>query len=233
MTLKYDRLKYRQEGILYSYIRKLTKNRSMLVKYLHGYPEYTPPYKQESIDLSVSQAKDNFEYFMKVKSDRIVFISKLLSTFSLNINPEKVDRDSLLRLDEWAYQQWPAIYDKYLARDGLFLFTFNNTKLLKIRSMLLDLSILLGECYLNLCPNSKWYLDSGLESSDEQRGSCNRIVIIETKELNQKDEWNYKLDIEAHVFGHFELQTKTNNLLLVDQKMGYVLSKPVLDILKN
>ncbi len=96
----------------------------MLVKYLQDYPEYSPPYKQKSIDLSESQAKDNFEYFMKVKSDRINFICKLLSTFSLNINPEKVDRDSLLRLDEWAYQQWPAIYDKALARSGMYLFSF-------------------------------------------------------------------------------------------------------------
>ncbi len=97
--------------------------------------------------------------------------------------------------------------------------------------MLFDLSILLGECYLNLCPNAKWYLDLSLERGDEQRGSCNRIVILETKELNHKNEWNYELDIEAHVFGHFELQTKANNLLLVDQKIGYVLSKPVLDVL--
>lgn len=233
MTLRYNRLKNRQEGIAHLLIRKMTKNSSPLVKYLHDYPQYTPPFKEESINLSSSQAEENFEYFNKVKSDRLVVIKQLLSSFSLEINPKEVDKESLLSLDEWAYQQWPAIYDKSLAIHGMYTFTFKNKNLLKIRSMLFDLGILLGESYLNLCPNAKWYLDAGLESGDEQRGTCNRIIILETKKAKQEDDWDYYFDIEDHVFGHFTCQTKANTLLLVDQKMGKVLSKPILDLLKS
>lgn len=182
--MKYDRLKYRKEGRFQTLIRKITKKNSALVKYLHEYPPYTPPHKGDSIELSNTQAKENFRYFKKVKSDRINLIIQLLSKLSLEINPEKINKDTLLRLDEWAYQQWPAIYDQTLARNGIFSFTFNNS-LLKIRSMLFDLSILLGECYLNLCPNAKWFLDLGLEDGDEQRGSYNRVIILETKKTQE------------------------------------------------
>jgi len=57
MTQQYDRLIYRQEGLLKSLIKKTTNNSSVLVKYLHDYPAYSPPHKGNSIDLSVDQAE--------------------------------------------------------------------------------------------------------------------------------------------------------------------------------
>lgn len=223
----HERLKYRDTSLARQLLNKWYGPANLLKKALKDYPLYRPPYPGNPRELIETQALDNYDYFMGVRSERLGLILELLNRFDIHIDPTKPEREGLLALDTWAYQQWPNLYHKPLA--GMGVPDFNQApSLLAIRSLLFDVALLLGECYLRLSPEAQWYMDTSKASQIEQRASNFRMVVLLPPIPSKGSGWFNLLDIEKHVFYHYRMQGRSLDTIRVDQHVGKVLSEPVL-----
>lgn len=232
MSIVYDRLKYRSDTINSLFVNKLFGYGQQLKKYLKTYPEYMPPHAGLSAQLLTSQAEENYEYFEQEKPKRIALVQELLSRFSVHIDYYKPDRHTLMLLDAWAYQQWSSIYHSSLVNNNVYSFSCGSKQRV-VRSLLFDLGILLGECYLSLQDQAHWFLDIRTYAKENQLSSYNRVVIkpYPTEQLSEDD--YHIIDMEAQVFFHYGLQNKSAPIILADQKIGRVLAEPVLALLSD
>lgn len=223
----HERLKYRDTSLARQLLSKWYGPASLLKKTLKDYPIYRPPYPGNPRRLVETQALDNYDYFMQVKTERLALVSELLDRFDVQVNPSHPRREDLLTLDAWAYQQWPNLYHKSLA--GMVVPDFDQASpLLPIRSLLFDVALLLGECYLTLSPEAQWYMDTSKASQVEERPSNFRMVVLLPPIPRPESGWFNLLDIEKHVFYHYRMQGRSLDNIRVDQRVGKVLSEPVL-----
>ncbi len=228
----HNRLKYRSENIWVTIAHQLIGNSSKLKKILSRYPVYTPPYPGESSILSRSEGRENFRYFEKVKNNRMTLITDILADFDLYIDYKKPDQNSLLQLDGWAYQQWPSMVRRKIVKSDVHSFSLKSNYA-AIRSFLFDISIFIGECYLSINPNARWFLDDTIFSKEDERTSCNRIIILLPSEESHAENWLNIFDVEAHVFFHYSLQKNSISMIDLDKNIGRVLTEPLLDELNN
>ncbi len=223
----YDRFKYRQSGLVQSLLHKFGSAATQLKKTLTDYPVYAPPNQGVAAMLTPEQAQANQVYFYQEKSRRLTLIKNLLQSFDITLNTNNPNEHALMQMDAWAYQQWPAVYHPSLVTSHVYSFNFAGSET-QVRSMLFDVGLALGECYLSLTEGARWFLDTSELSAAEQRPSVNRMVILLPPKPGQSEGWHDVLDMEAQVFYHYSLQTKAQPLLAVDQKTGRVLAEPVL-----
>ena len=203
--------------------------------------EYHPPHKSKPCDLSLDQARENHTFLMDSLPQRIECIRTLLVEFSLQLNHETLSKDAIVALDAWAYQYWGAIYSKKLYQEIRFGYPFNfQGRDLAVRSMILDVALLIGEIYLVKNVKAKWELDETGSDSHEQPTTYHRTVMSVRSVKEDKDILNnlheYEgsfgprtLDLEAQTAYHFGYQRKNDALILMDQKMGNILGKPLLE----
>ena len=228
MALKYDRVKYRSESLLGKWFNYLSGDSRLLKKFLSDYPVYVPPHPSEAGKLSLAQANENFQFFENEKSSRLQLIVELLKKFELALDYQKPQEQTLLQLDAWAYQQWASIYHKSIDKVGVYRFDLTGYDG-QIRSFLFDMAILLGECYLSLNSIARWSIDTKDKSSE----TFNRVVVSVPAPTDGSESVARLLDIETHVFFHYRSQCKSKLSILTDQKIGRVLSEPVLALLKK
>ena len=232
MNSEHDRLKYRREGAGNFLNRLLKSDSRQLKKMLAGYPKYSLPHPGICRSLSVKQATENFQFFEQQKKHRLVAISDLLGKFDISIDNAKPDKHSLLLLDAWAYQQWGAIYDSTIKKNKMYSFIQDEPQV-RMRSLLFDTSVLLGECYLSLNNAARWHLDSSESSKGAGRTTYNRVVILLPPEENQSSDRSKLLDMEENVFYHYAAQKSSNGVIDAEQKIGRVLAEPVIKLIEE
>jgi len=226
-----ERLKYRDTHPARQWFDRHYGPASRLKKAMKAYPAYRPPHPAPSTLLTEQQALANYEYFQNNKAVRMRRVLDLLETFNVRVNPTAPERCDLLALDAWAYQQWPGIYEESLTHSVTQGFDQTGFTL-TIRSLLFDISVLLGECYLSLNTEACWFLDTSSTSAREVRSSWNRIVIWLPPIPGQEAGWHSVLDMEEHVRYHYRMQRQSLDTIRVQQRIGKILSEPVLATLK-
>ena len=238
VTESMDRLRFKKNKFS-ALINKLEQRK--LAKLLDQYPKYHPPHKSKPCDLSLDQARENHAFLMDSLPRRIEYIQTLLAEFSLHLDHETLSRDSIFALDAWAYQYWGVVYSKKLFQDIYFGYPFNfQGRDLAVRSMILDVALLIGEIYVAKNVKAKWELDETGSDSHEQSTEYHRTVmsvrsVEEDKEiLNNLHEYEGSfgprtIDLEAHTASHFGSQHYNDALILMDQKMENILGKPLLE----
>jgi hypothetical protein len=198
-----------------------------LKRLLNDYPVYFPPHPGPCRNLLLDQALKNYKFFEQEKSHRLAVLSELLDLFEIIIDTQNPERHSLMLLDAWAYQQWEGVFIPALLKSNIYTFPTEG-EIAHVRSLLFDISILLGECYLSLSHKSEWFLDVSNQSKDDEMSSFNRVIIKQ----EPRDTNNF-IDMEAQVFFHYGLQKKNPALIEADQKTGRILAEPVISLMKD
>lgn len=227
MNSTLERLKFRSSGFTQLFFNGALGKTSVLKKKLHAYPSYNPPFPDTPANLSLEQAQQNFAYFLANKNQRVTMVLDLLGEFGIELAVNSPDRKVLHQMDEWAYQQWPAIYQERLANNVDFNFLQTGFEQ-RIRSFLFDISVVLGECLLSTCPGANWVIGEKISTEEEQPIVCNRIVILQSTTADSLPFPNYQ-DMEAQVFYHYRQQVKSNELITADYRIGRVLGEAILN----
>jgi hypothetical protein len=199
--------------------------RRNFVKEISNYDVYLPPHSGDAQGLTTQQAQENFSFFNEQKSTRLRIIQTVLANYDLHIDHQKPDRREMLGLDGWAYQLWPGIFREHLWKKNVYSFDFRGIEL-NIRSLLFDVSVLLGECFINATKSSQWIVDCSDESRNKDAISFNRIVILETLPDEYAGKRDPVYDVESHVFYHYGAQKHSDLSKNTDKKMGEIVGFP-------
>jgi hypothetical protein len=134
--------------------------RLWLRRALRGYPLYDPPHKVEEYLLSREKADENFEYFMRVREERVAYFKNWLRRdFYVAIT---ADENGVRELNRWG--------NRYA---GLLLVTDGNGRVTRSyftydppwvgegagHNVLFDMGITLGEFMIANCPKLHWDVD--------------------------------------------------------------------------
>lgn len=130
---------------------------------LHDYPIYDPPHKAEERVLPDDKARENFQYFMDVRQERVRhFTSWLASKFDVEASLERKGIEDTL---EWAADYIPIIMPsddfwqtclvfKTYAKPWSGEYTGANA--------FFDFGAMLGEAFIRHRPNLRWQMEWSL-----------------------------------------------------------------------
>ena len=136
-------------------VRKLDKRR--LWDALREYPEYTPPFRGESIKRR--HAEQNFQFFMDQRATRLDYLRRFLSSFRVDL---ALEQESLPPIDRWLLR-----YGGYLLPErGVAITAFEEFEPRFINefaglNIVNDISIFAGEYVVKYNPTTKWGLFTG------------------------------------------------------------------------
>jgi hypothetical protein len=152
-------------------------------KSLRAYPPYAAPFVGDPLTFTDAQARANLAYLLAHKPSRIGILLDYLASEGVPVGALAVGSDdatALAALRQWALRAWPALatpattrFDDWRTsrRDGPQI----------VHSMLMDLSILLGERMLARCPGYAWDVDLDPERRDDEEISYGRCVVMKPK----------------------------------------------------
>ena len=89
-----------------------------LPRLLASYPPYLTPHPGDARLLSLAQCRENLQYLLDVREQRLQLAAELLGHFGIDLRagPEAEDpREFLAALDQWARTEWPTAYRPSLA----------------------------------------------------------------------------------------------------------------------
>jgi hypothetical protein len=140
--------------------RSLKKRKERLERALPEYPPYDPPHKVEERLLSRMEATQNFDYFMRVRLDRLAYFRTWLEQqFGFKIS---FDEPGVRELSRWGNEYAGFLLPKgpgghptmsYFDYDPPW--TAENAGL----NVLFDMGITFGEAIVANCPNVHWDID--------------------------------------------------------------------------
>ncbi|MBN3792228.1 hypothetical protein [Burkholderia sp. Ac-20353] len=127
---------------------------------LRDYPVYDPPHKVEERLLSKEQARENFDYFMSVRVQRVAHFQRWLHCyFRVNLTP---NRQGVRRLNQWANKYagllLPIGSDGH-PTDTYFDYQPSWTGDCAGCNVVFDMGIAMGESIIAQCPNLHWDVD--------------------------------------------------------------------------
>jgi len=129
---------------------------------LKGYPAYSPPHLRSEIELPLSNAKENFDYFLQQRPLRLRSFHEVMKTFNVNAT---TDDGGLAAVSKW-----------FLRYGGLLLY-FRRHSTITGRAFVeydppwigehiginfvWDLATYVGECVIQRRPSAHWALNTG------------------------------------------------------------------------
>jgi hypothetical protein len=124
------------------------------------YPLYDPPQKVEERLLTRDRAEENFEYFMRVRQQRVAYLRDWLrSHFRVTVT---LDKKGIGELSRWARKYAGLLLVRGSdGRPTLSFFTYHpswtaeNTG----HNILFDVGIIFGDAIISNCPNLRWEID--------------------------------------------------------------------------
>ncbi len=127
---------------------------------LRGYPLYDPPHKVEERLLSREKAQENFDYFMRVRLDRLAYFRDWLRRY-FGV-PLTLDEAGMRALNRWGnkYAGLLLLTDADGNRTSSYFtyappWTGNNSGC----NVVFDMGIALGEAIIANCPKLQWDYD--------------------------------------------------------------------------
>lgn len=165
---------------------------------LRAYPPYCAPHVGPGASLTPQQASENLGYLLSNLPDRLACIASLLSEFDLHVPSKGSDPYRFLdKLHRWTLREWPGIADDRLRSVDDWLHSERAGPEI-VFSMLMDLSILLGEIVISRQNRFRWSLD--LDPSNRAMASYRRPVVLKAPDIAPIA---IMLDIESIVVGHY------------------------------
>lgn len=131
-----------------------------LRRVLRDYPLYDPPHKVEERLLSRDKATENFDYFMRVRQERLThFQNWLRRNFGVTLTLEE---KSVKALNRWGNRYAGLLFvtgpDGY-PTDSYFTYNPSWTGENAGNNALFDMGIALGEIIIANCPKLRWHVD--------------------------------------------------------------------------
>lgn len=131
-----------------------------LERALRGYPLYDPPHKVEERLLSKEKAAENFDYFMRVREQRLAHFREWLRRhFGVTLT---LDEKGMRALNRWGNKYAGLLL--VLGPDGHptdSYFTYNPpwTGEYAGHNVIFDMGIAFGEAVIASCPKLRWEVD--------------------------------------------------------------------------
>ena len=129
-----------------------------LTHVLRDYPIYDPPHKVEERLLPREEARENFEYFMRVRQERVAYFTKWLRRyFWTRIS---ADERGVKTLNRWARRYSGLIFVGSPERSTSYFtyyppWTGDNIGC----NVVFDIGVALGEFIIANCPKLRWDMD--------------------------------------------------------------------------
>jgi hypothetical protein len=131
-----------------------------LQRALREYPLYNPPHKVEERLLSKEKATENFDYFMRVRQQRLAYFRDWLRrNFGVIIT---LDEKGVRALGRWGNKYAGLLLDKGPGgdpTDSYFTYDPPWTGENAGYSVIFDMGIMLGEAIIASCPKLRWDVD--------------------------------------------------------------------------
>ena len=145
-----------QEILLpHMWLRKLWLQRT-----LRNYPPYDPPYKVEERLLPPEKARENFDYFMRVRHQRMAYFREWLRRyFRIVLKP---DTNGVEALNRWGNKYAGLLLEAKPSggpTDAYFTYNPPWTGSSAGCNVVFDMGITLGEFLITNCPKLYWDLD--------------------------------------------------------------------------
>ncbi|NEU12785.1 hypothetical protein G3T14_11645 [Methylobacterium sp. BTF04] len=135
--------------------------RRRLLRALRDYPVYDPPHKKEERLLSREQAVENFDYFMRIRHQRLAFFQAWLQqNFRVTINSTE---RGVRKINRWGndYAGLLLYHPEDLNAPGNAYFFYKHAWIEDFAgcNVVFDMGIALGEFIIANCPNLYWTFD--------------------------------------------------------------------------
>jgi hypothetical protein len=138
-----------------AWLRKLWLRRA-----LRDYPLYDPPHKVEERLLTKERATENFDYFMRVRQQRVAYFRDWLRrNFGVIIT---LDEKGVRALSRWGNKYAGLLLDEGPGgdpTDSYFIYDPPWTGENAGYNVIFDMGIMFGEAMIAGCPNLRWDVD--------------------------------------------------------------------------
>jgi hypothetical protein len=116
---------------------------------------YNPPHTGKEQNLSEQEVQENFDYFMKVRLDRLAYFQNWLRG-KFGVNPS-LDGEGILALEAWVRAFGGGLLDDEVSRRAIF-YAYDPVWLGKYRSfnVMADIGIFIGEYLISKRPRLHW-----------------------------------------------------------------------------
>jgi hypothetical protein len=140
-------------------------DRQRVLRALRGYAVYSPPFPGVPGALSREEGLENFEHFMRVKTERLEGFRAFLAGFGADAS---LSCSGLRSVDAWCHRFAGHLIPKQTVGAGLafayFVPSFRGPYL--VLNVVLDLGIWAGEMTHQLNPACKWFFHDGWGEKD-------------------------------------------------------------------
>jgi hypothetical protein len=128
-----------------------------LDRLLKDYPLYDPPHKVEERLLPKEKAQENFDYFMRVRKERVAFFSRWLKDeFGVAIGPTQRGVEALNR---WMFRYGGLLLPNRTVEKSYFTYDPPWRGEGAGCNVVFDVGIAFGEFLIANCPNLRWDMD--------------------------------------------------------------------------
>jgi hypothetical protein len=137
---------------------------------IKGYPLYDVPHKQAEAELPESQAQENFDYFMKVRLDRLAFFQKwLLDNFGVKAS---LDGDGVRAVGQWVDDYSGGLIGDEPHAMGIFAdYQPRWEEEYAGYNVMIDIGIFLGEYLISKRPRLHWSIYQGQQGEPGSFGA--------------------------------------------------------------
>ncbi len=137
-----------------------------------GYPLYDVPHKQEEETLEEPQFVENYEYFMRVRLDRLAFFQGWLNRH-FNVRAS-IDGDGVRAVSAWVDGYGGALIGDEARRATIFAsYQPRWEGQYAGYNVIIDLSIFVGEYLISKRVNLYWDLFRGIDPENAESGNSN------------------------------------------------------------
>lgn len=124
---------------------------------LKDYPIYDPPHKVEERVLSKEQALENFDYFMRVRQQRVESFRWWLRRYFWTVT--QADENGVRALDRWAVSYAGLLLPNREVESGYYSYDPPWTGEGAGCNVLFDMGVAFGEFIIANCPKLRWDMD--------------------------------------------------------------------------
>jgi hypothetical protein len=153
---------------------------SPLAQQLRSYPPYVAPHGGPPQRWTAREAKENLEHLLQHREERLRVLGELLAHYRIDSAPALAGSPEgplLEALHRWAGEHWPLLHDPQLATRERWMQS-SRTGAETVYSLLLDVSLLLGEVIVRRHPRFHWGVDLDEENLRDGMVSAKRPVLL-------------------------------------------------------
>jgi len=129
---------------------------------LKDYPLYDPPHKVEERVLPREQALENFDYFLRVRHERVAYLTNWMrEKFGATLTP---DQQGVAAMNRWMVQYGGLLLPSQTVENSYFSYDPPWTGEGAGCNVVFDLATAFGEFLITNCPNLHWEMGPMPES---------------------------------------------------------------------